>query len=318
MLELGAQVGDAGVVHAVGNLAERKLAVGEQLLDTLDALRDVAAFDGRAGLLGKELAQHAVFVVQRLGEIFRKVDAQRRIVAVHQTDDLGTDPLGQLAAAIVQPLEAHGPNLKIPLEDFEAPEEGRRPHVISAEVYEEYVQKSQFDALGLQPQPREEVTHDQYAAVAHHVPDVEGPTLLRRSVQGFHTAKITLRRGLCNTPARKIGAQAPPPRSRADRGTTANRRHPPMERRNIHHSPQSDRRPIADCSPAAERQRARLSDNGTPILRQRSSPGAGAPILRQRRPDKGRSAAAGLVLCAACTIFAARNHQPGTVKESLS
>lgn len=41
-----------------------------------------------------------------------------------------------------------GSNLKIPLEDFEAPEEGRRPHVISAEVYEEYVQKSQFDALG--------------------------------------------------------------------------------------------------------------------------------------------------------------------------
>lgn len=41
-----------------------------------------------------------------------------------------------------------GSSLKIPLEDFEAPEEGRRPHVISAEVYEEYVQKSQFDALG--------------------------------------------------------------------------------------------------------------------------------------------------------------------------
>ena len=41
-----------------------------------------------------------------------------------------------------------GSNLKIPLEDFEAPEEGRRPHVISADVYEEYVQKSQFDALG--------------------------------------------------------------------------------------------------------------------------------------------------------------------------
>lgn len=38
--------------------------------------------------------------------------------------------------------------LKIPLVDFETPEPGRRPHKISDEVFEEYVQKSKLDALG--------------------------------------------------------------------------------------------------------------------------------------------------------------------------
>lgn len=41
-----------------------------------------------------------------------------------------------------------GTVLKIPLEDFEKPEEGRRPHKISDEVFEQYVQKSKFDGLG--------------------------------------------------------------------------------------------------------------------------------------------------------------------------
>lgn len=38
--------------------------------------------------------------------------------------------------------------LKIPLEDFEKPEEGRRPHKISEEIFEQYVQKSKLDGLG--------------------------------------------------------------------------------------------------------------------------------------------------------------------------
>lgn len=41
-----------------------------------------------------------------------------------------------------------GTTLKIPLEDFETPEAGRRPHKISEEVFEQYMQKNQFDALG--------------------------------------------------------------------------------------------------------------------------------------------------------------------------
>ncbi len=41
-----------------------------------------------------------------------------------------------------------GTVLKIPLEDFEAPDQGRRPHKISEEVFEQYMQKSQFDAMG--------------------------------------------------------------------------------------------------------------------------------------------------------------------------
>ena len=41
-----------------------------------------------------------------------------------------------------------GTVLKIPLEDFKAPDQGRRPHKISEEVFEQYMQKSQFDAMG--------------------------------------------------------------------------------------------------------------------------------------------------------------------------
>lgn len=41
-----------------------------------------------------------------------------------------------------------GTVLRIALKDFETPEEGRRPHRISEEVYERYVQKSQLDGLG--------------------------------------------------------------------------------------------------------------------------------------------------------------------------
>lgn len=41
-----------------------------------------------------------------------------------------------------------GTALKIPLDDFEAPEEGRRPHVISEEVFEQYVEKSKLEGLG--------------------------------------------------------------------------------------------------------------------------------------------------------------------------
>ena len=41
-----------------------------------------------------------------------------------------------------------GTVLKIPLADFETPEEGRRPHKISAEVFEQYMQKSKLDGLG--------------------------------------------------------------------------------------------------------------------------------------------------------------------------
>lgn len=41
-----------------------------------------------------------------------------------------------------------GTVLKIPLEDFEVPDQGRRPHKISEEVFEQYMQKSQFDAMG--------------------------------------------------------------------------------------------------------------------------------------------------------------------------
>lgn len=41
-----------------------------------------------------------------------------------------------------------GTVLKIPLEDFETPESGRRPHKISEEVFEQHMQKNQFDALG--------------------------------------------------------------------------------------------------------------------------------------------------------------------------
>lgn len=38
--------------------------------------------------------------------------------------------------------------LKIPLDSFEKPEEGRRPHVISEEVFEEYMEKSQLESMG--------------------------------------------------------------------------------------------------------------------------------------------------------------------------
>ncbi|WP_275556942.1 PSP1 domain-containing protein [Anaerotardibacter muris] len=38
--------------------------------------------------------------------------------------------------------------LKIPLDDFEKPEEGRRPHAISEEVFEEYMEKSQLEGMG--------------------------------------------------------------------------------------------------------------------------------------------------------------------------
>lgn len=38
--------------------------------------------------------------------------------------------------------------LKIPLDDFEKPEEGRRPHVISEAVFEEYMEKSKLEGMG--------------------------------------------------------------------------------------------------------------------------------------------------------------------------
>ena len=41
-----------------------------------------------------------------------------------------------------------GTVLKIPLQEFESPEQGRRPHRISAEVFEQYMQKSHLDAMG--------------------------------------------------------------------------------------------------------------------------------------------------------------------------
>src|SRR5690606_10549448 len=90
-LELRAEMGHAGIMQLVRDLAQGFLLIDQQFLYALDLLRDEILLDGRAFGFRKQATQVSVFVMQALAQHVGQIARQLAVPLPHQGNDFRLD-----------------------------------------------------------------------------------------------------------------------------------------------------------------------------------------------------------------------------------